>query len=354
LKVDLKLDPDSVGECEWELVQEIMIIYGYVIGQGYTIKGKIVKADTLELYFAAAAEFCTEAGCPVDPRYTVNKKAGATGKPVYTPALKIILDAMRRWEAMPNRQDPVTKGMVQEMLDQAGTRHQDSIYQALAEWCAIGLLTGYRRIEWAQENEKGQFQRAEDPGKSIYAVTANDLQFFGPDGRVMVDPEKAPEQEMHRVRITWKFQKNNKVNESISYVKNDDDPAFCAVTNFHRVLVRAMRLQIPNNEPLAVYRRFQGSARPTNIGVRSIVRVMNEAAKAVYGTDDLKQAGMSFTPHSLRIGACVLLHSQGMDKEMIKFRLRWCSDAFMAYLRDVPSLAAAHNQAMNSASLDNS
>ena len=56
--------------------------------------------------------------------------------------------------------------------------------------------------------------------------------------------------------------------------------------------------------------------------------------------------------HSIRVGACVLLHAANSVPETIKFRLRWRSDAYRMYLRDTTQLAHAHNMAVTYADPD--
>ena len=54
-----------------------------------------------------------------------------------------------------------------------------------------------------------------------------------------------------------------------------------------------------------------------------------------------------FTTHSLRVGACVLLHEACQTPDFIKARLRWRSDAYLMYLHNTPKLANLHNAAIN-------
>ena len=56
-----------------------------------------------------------------------------------------------------------------------------------------------------------------------------------------------------------------------------------------------------------------------------------------------------FTAHSVRVDACVILHSQGVSTEDIKFRLRWRSDAFRMYLRNIVALAEQHMKILRKA-----
>ena len=47
--------------------------------------------------------------------------------------------------------------------------------------------------------------------------------------------------------------------------------------------------------------------------------------------------------HSLRVGACVLLHSSNASADTIKWRLCWKSDSYRMYLRDTAAIAKTHN-----------
>eukprot|EP00957_Ditylum_brightwellii_P200101 15253970-Ditylum_brightwellii.AAC.1 len=58
--------------------------------------------------------------------------------------------------------------------------------------------------------------------------------------------------------------------------------------------------------------------------------------------DDIK----CFPSHSIRVGACVLLHISGKDGDFIQLRLRWKSDTFRLYLRNTTLLAGQHCQAV--------
>ena len=72
---------------------------------------------------------------------------------------------------------------------------------------------------------------------------------------------------------------------------------------------------------------------------------MKSAAKHAHGitaVTDLKK----FTPHSPRVGACVLLHITGQLADYIKKRLRWKSDTYQDYLRHIDHVASDHVKAI--------
>ena len=72
-----------------------------------------------------------------------------------------------------------------------------------------------------------------------------------------------------------------------------------------------------------------------------VTKQLRLAAKSAHGLtarDDLKQ----FTPHSPRVGACVLLELMGQLPDYIKKRLRWRSNSYENYLCHIPAVAKEH------------
>jgi hypothetical protein len=78
---------------------------------------------------------------------------------------------------------------------------------------------------------------------------------------------------------------------------------------------------------------------------------MRDVAAKVYNLDPTTPVGKTalqkWSCHSLRVGACVLLHTMGFTEPQIKWILRWKSDAFMVYLRNITNLSDKHTHAFN-------
>ena len=72
-----------------------------------------------------------------------------------------------------------------------------------------------------------------------------------------------------------------------------------------------------------------------------VTKQLRFVAKSAHGhtaRDDLKK----ITPHSPRVGACVLLDLMGQLPDYIKKRLRWRSNSYEDYLRQIPAVAKEH------------
>ena len=96
--------------------------------------------------------------------------------------------------------------------------------------------------------------------------------------------------------------------------------------------------------PLAVYRHPSKGIIYLTEG--AITKTMRSIAATVYNLD-LAKDRVKFSLHSLRVGACTILHSRGFTPIQIKFLLRWKSDAFMTYLWNVATLSLQQNEAIN-------
>jgi hypothetical protein len=83
-----------------------------------------------------------------------------------------------------------------------------------------------------------------------------------------------------------------------------------------------------------------------------IESVMRAIACEVYDLDPEKHKEelSRFSAHSLRVGACVILQAMGFSDHEIKKLLRWKSDKWMAYTRNLVIATLKHNRAVFMAS----
>ncbi len=87
------------------------------------------------------------------------------------------------------------------------------------------------------------------------------------------------------------------------------------------------------------------------INADDIEEFMRSLAVTVYDlhpSKDKKEL-QKWSAHSLRVGACVCLHVMGFSSLDIQWLLRWRSNAFMAYLRNLAGLADRQHRAVDQA-----
>ena len=73
---------------------------------------------------------------------------------------------------------------------------------------------------------------------------------------------------------------------------------------------------------------------------------MRSLATAVHNITK-KEDLQKFSCHSLRVGACCIYFASGVDPEFIKRVLRWESDAWKLYVRDLQTTAVQVVESMN-------
>ena len=140
------------------------------------------------------------------------------------------------------------------------------------------------------------------------------------------------------VRIRWRTQKN-KNNGETKLFAIASDARMCPVGAAKRIQARFERLC--TNCPVL------GISVEGYITASAITTALRACAARVHKIDPADSSLKQYTPHSLRIGACVLLYEKGKSAVFIKDRLRWKSDTFMDYLRDTPIVAKQHAAALS-------
>jgi hypothetical protein len=98
--------------------------------------------------------------------------------------------------------------------------------------------------------------------------------------------------------------------------------------------------------PLAIYRHTNGSIRCTTASI--VESTFQMAAAHVYQLDPVEDCMYlrKWSAHSIRVGACVILHGMGFSDSQIQFLLRCRSGAFFNYLRNVTGLSYKQNRAL--------
>jgi len=305
---------------------------------GHTFWCRSIRTSTIKLYLKAAS-------CPMRIQTISYSRL-----PSYPPLVKDILDDYKKWEEVPNRREPFTLDMLIYFQKIAALANPDSFDAAIFDWLLIGLFAGFRKTEWMQDTflykSTNTYQRVSKDG-SARAFIASDFSFspFPPSQQHIFEKSTTNTGQLH---IKWRYQKNGQNGQKISYTHNLLNEKFSVILAAQRILQRARRLHVPDDHPIAV---FSHNGTFSCIHHTLVEQSLRGAATAVYSIKSAKTLSL-FSSHSIRVGACVLLHSLQQDPLFIQFRLRWRSLSFMSYLRNTPRIAALHNYIFNTGNTD--
>jgi hypothetical protein len=153
----------------------------------------------------------------------------------------------------------------------------------------------------------------------------------------------------------WRYrtQKNGQNNEKRKHARNPYVGTPCHITSTIRIVQRFSRLIGTNHRkvPLSVCRHANGQVR--HITASIIESTFRMAAAHADKLDLVKDCEhlRKWSSHSLRVGACVILHGMGFTDSQIKLLLRWRSDAFFDYLRNITGLAFKQCRALHDLSI---
>ena len=113
----------------------------------------------------------------------------------------------------------------------------------------------------------------------------------------------------------------------------------CAVLAALHIRVQVQRLNANECTVMAVFSNRNKASFITNKHTMFHLQAMVTAAHGITSKKELQR----WTPHSIRVGTCVLLSECGHEGHFIKLRLRWKSDTYLLYLRNTSHLAAQHS-----------
>ena len=312
-----------------------MALFALSLAQGSTILAISIKAGTIKGYLRAAAGLSKHAQLADPTRNFEGKLADP---------IQRVLHEQKRWEEMPNRRELVEPIMIDDMWELCKLLSIDSLEYALYDWNVLGQVFGFRLSEWAQnEEDKKNYPKKAVDGTSL-AFIIDDFIFLGKNWIYIIQGFEVTlrPDDIENIEIRWRYQKNNDNGQRISVARNRRDPKKCPVLAAIRIYLRAQRLNTAANQPLAVFKKKNKTTFITN---RMISKHLQGSARRVYNITDKKKLSL-WTPHSIRVGTCVLLSTIGKDGPFIQLRLRWRSLAFMDYLRNTRTLAKEHATAL--------
>jgi hypothetical protein len=324
-----------------------LALYAAHLASGSTLLCKSVKSGTIAGYLRDVARLLVTFNAR-DPRRT-----DAT-QTTNAECISGVLAEVKRWELVPNCREPLTVDMYMWLHDHvnapASVHGFDSRYRVVTNWFGKGLYGGYRLTEWAQSVSHRDLN---SPVLDIFgdprAFMLGDLSFRSlARTRLELRAAHHDPNNVGEVTITYRTQKNGSNGEKRSHVRNEHNTKLCDVRLIMEILARFIRLVGWNyTTPLTVYSAGPGLVH--YITSTDTELVMRDAAAHVYNLSPrtCQKELQLWSAHSIRVGACFILHVMGFTASQIQFILRWKSMAFLVYLRNLSIMSSQQNKAIH-------
>ncbi|KAG7339748.1 hypothetical protein IV203_025427 [Nitzschia inconspicua] len=339
-----------VNKLPLETLNYLMASDAAHLGTGHTLSARLVKVGTIKTYIAAAASLCMafdDNSSGSDPRKML-------GESNLSPPLKCVCDELKRWEDIPDRREPWTVALQLLFQTNAADADWSSKEAVLSDWFGVMQLAGGRRGEWAQDRGRGLITNPDlnargDPA----AFCLQDINFFAlGKKKLTVAQALATPKAVETVLLKWRMQKNGDHGEEKQFSRNEDNPKLCVILKWINIVRRFVKFfGYKHNVPVAVY-RHDDTNNLCYITSADIEDGMQRTAIELYeldtqrDKDDIKR----FSAHSLRVGACVILQALGFQDHQIQQLLRWKSDKWRTYTRNLFIMTKKHNRAVFEAS----
>jgi len=339
---DWTLEHQSQERANYQLA-----LYATHLATGSTLHCRSLKSSTIASYLLDVAKFIGRFR-DVDPRF---RSAADTR---LAPAIAKVLEEQKRWETVPNRREPFNLELHNLLSQQAIANPDDCCLDAaMANWTLCNLYAGCRGIEWAQTdvNNAPLSNYHKNRFGNSYAFTLEDVECLTlTNQRINIQHALSAPENVGSIKLRFEEQKNGENGEMKLFVRNQNKPHLCFVANFMQILARHNKLSGNPKQPLSIYRTKEGEA--LNITTANVEVSIRSAASKLYNLDPVtnKKELQMWSSHSLRVGACTTLYAMGFHEMEIKHLLRWKSDAFMTYLRNLAVTSRRPNTAIEDAS----
>jgi hypothetical protein len=339
---DWTLEHQSQERANYQLA-----LYATHLATGSTLHCRSLKASTIASYLLDVAKFLGRFR-DIDPRFR------STADTKLAPAIAKVLEEQKRWETVPNRREPFNLELHHYIAQQAKTNPDDCCLDAaMANWTLCNLYAGCRGIEWAQTDANNAPLSTHHKNRfgNAYAFTLEDVECLTlTNQRINIQQAISAPENVGSIKLRFEEQKNGENGEKKLFVRNQNKPHLCFVANFMQILARHNKLSGNPKQPLSIYRTKDG--KPLNITSANVEVSIRSAASKLYNLDPVanKKELQMWSSHSLRVGACTTLYAMGFHDTEIKHLLRWKSDAFMTYLRNLAVTSRRHNTAIEDAS----
>ena len=135
----------------------------------------------------------------------------------------------------------------------------DSKQNLMFDITCLGSFIGPRVREYVQTSSKKVDYHKYPSGKEVIkAFTANEFVFFDKSGHTLELRDKSCLDQAHKVKITWRIQKNRQNGQKITLSGKKTCLKICAVRAAGRMVLHARRLGQPDDMPVACY-SYKGS-----------------------------------------------------------------------------------------------
>jgi len=333
--------------------QSQLAMFALHLSMGNSLYRRTIRLGTIKEYVnAVAAKTACYRNEDIRKDSPTDQTMGKTLSAVYK--------ELQRWEDVPNRREPVTPEMLKRAIQRALDAEPDGLAAALSDLYVMAIFAGLRSGEYVQTeaNRRNKRHPAKNCRGQTMAFCIDDFRIECTDGRRLRGKEilTVEVSEIAKMWVKWRTQKNERHGAERLFAQNWDEVYFCFVKATYRVLQRFARLVgvEHTSTPLSVYRTARG--RVELVTSEHITKDLRAIAMEVYKLNmDKHEAEIKrWSAHSLRVGACVFLHSQGFSALDIKWILRWESNAYQVYLRNFEGLSKRQNSAFHRLADDDS
>ena len=316
----------------------VLACYGkYLMNGANCINKEDARAGTIRGYFESVNNLFTARKFPPPVVFNDPSNDAVT-----------VLKNLSAEEDVANRRGPITKAMYTEVVRLGQSEAVGTELWLLAKIASLAKVVGPRASEFAQSTQsRVDVHRYPSGKKVVKAWIRKDWLFYDKAGKKVRTFNKKTRSRIAKVRITWRIQKNRRNGQSITVVRDWDNPEVCPVLAAFDIYMNSIRIGQKDTLPMLAFIGKDGKMK--YLTTNKIAEILRKVARTVHADLDEKEI-KRFSAHSFRVWACVLLSEAGALPDFICKRLRWESESYKLYLRDTDQINEEHRDKLKQSS----
>ena len=169
--------------------------------------------------------------------------------------ITIVFKAVKKYEKEYDCHSMIDDEMIHHMESLRSNFPSDSWGAFLVNWVYLGWFVGYRGIEWCQTS-MGKYDKILHPNwnrPASYASILDAIEFSNYGKQPLDDLTGLTPDNTLYFRPRFKRQKNDRNFKIVPYDNDLEKPKFCPVNVIFRIVQLTQRLNLPTEDPLAVF-----------------------------------------------------------------------------------------------------
>jgi hypothetical protein len=258
-------------------------------------------------------------------------------------------NAVKKYEKVPKHKEMISDSMFHNIANLSSRTSEDLLIRAITDLIALGCYTGFHKSEWCSDHHNS-FATIYDPNWGDHPmslpIVAEDFSFSSAAGHSIHNLTTMADIDIAFTLLCFCKQENHDTGQNLTFWCRSDSNWMCPMQASLKFFWLAQRLGTPRDSTEPVY-RDPATGERQQITATQVVAFLRHTAQKVFNIPARHNDPLAWHCHIIHVTTTYLPHLTWFSDSYIKNRLRWCSNTFLIYLRNIFYTTNQHTKAIS-------